>query len=324
MKSEPGRLKYQSADPRWSIFGINDFETYVEKFVLQGRFHNKVPEKIVDAYSIAEHVLAGAYFHYPLIDEALVKLLRFFELSVKMRCRQLGIDPGRKTLFTLIDIWAEAEHEKELKDVGHSIRWRRNFMLHPDGETLGGTGYLNQFKLMMSVWNAMFLPVEYFKESKRVAEYFQGILGSLNPGNMQLEINQSGYLIYQSRLVEVYKNNDEWTGLLAFYPIPPDIHEITQHQRFPSPIFAMARSLQKIDNAIHGINFSNEQFVLKPATNPDFLNIIGAWTMNINHPENGIILSMYNKFLNTEVYKEKLNCRYQFWGRDNQKQPVSL
>ncbi len=85
-------IPYHTPDHTWTIFsGVTDFESYAEKFVVKGRFQKDVPPEVVEGYTIAEHIMAHAYYHYPAMDEALVKLLRVLEMAVKMRCKALGI-----------------------------------------------------------------------------------------------------------------------------------------------------------------------------------------------------------------------------------------
>jgi hypothetical protein len=52
--------KWYEADERWSIFGVKNRAEYVQHYVLEGRFHDDVPEDLVKAYQTAEHLMAHA------------------------------------------------------------------------------------------------------------------------------------------------------------------------------------------------------------------------------------------------------------------------
>ncbi|MEQ1747395.1 MAG: hypothetical protein ABMA02_18335, partial [Saprospiraceae bacterium] len=81
-------MSYHTPDFIWEAFGAPDFESYTHVFVVEGRFHKDVPEAVRESYTVAEHIMAHAYYHYPMYEEGLVKLLRTLEMGVRMRCEQ--------------------------------------------------------------------------------------------------------------------------------------------------------------------------------------------------------------------------------------------
>ena len=120
-------MEYHVPDNRWQIFGMDNFANYVEKAVVKGQFHPSVPADIVEAYKMAEYMMAHAYYHYPLYHEALSKVLRIIEMAVKFRCQQIKInltqiakrkgkqEEGKRVLKHLMDDIAKAEPVKKLE-----------------------------------------------------------------------------------------------------------------------------------------------------------------------------------------------------------------
>ena len=67
--------EWYQPDDRWPALGIGSREDYVAAYVFAGRFHPGVPADVVQAYETVSHLMAQAWYHYPLYDEALAKLL---------------------------------------------------------------------------------------------------------------------------------------------------------------------------------------------------------------------------------------------------------
>lgn len=84
-------MTYFEPDKIWNNLGINSQEDYIDKYMVKGRFHSLVPEKIVYEYKIVERLLFYSYFCYPLIDEAFSKSTRIFEASVTLRLQKEGL-----------------------------------------------------------------------------------------------------------------------------------------------------------------------------------------------------------------------------------------
>ncbi len=63
------------ADPLWEIFGVQNKEGYIKDNVITVHFHAHVTAYVVKTYKTAEYLMAHAYFHWPLFDEALKTIL---------------------------------------------------------------------------------------------------------------------------------------------------------------------------------------------------------------------------------------------------------
>jgi len=98
-------MEFHEPDSRWAGFGCSSYEHYLDRYLIRGKFHNKVPNAVTDAYITIEYLMAHAYYFYPMYDEALSKLLRTMEMAVKLRCKEIGIDivVKRSVLILLIE-----------------------------------------------------------------------------------------------------------------------------------------------------------------------------------------------------------------------------
>lgn len=138
---------YYSPDPIWSSLQVKNKEDYVKKYVIKGNFHTGVHEDVIKSFKTVEYLMAHAYYHWEMYDQVLVKLLSIFEMSIKLRSKELK-NPlqfqtrnGRsqdKKLVQLIN---------ELKNFGypdylirnlHWLRTLRNIESHPDGHHFAG------------------------------------------------------------------------------------------------------------------------------------------------------------------------------------------
>lgn len=160
-------MSYLTPDPRWTIFsGVTDFESYLDRFVVKGSFHAQVPQDVIDGYIIAEHIMAQAWYHYPMMDEALVKVLRVLEMAVKMRCKKKGIELNYKdkkgsskpkTLCALVDELQKSELSKPNLSTLHRFRYLRNLLMHPKENLLFGVLALNTIRQVLIQINDLFL-----------------------------------------------------------------------------------------------------------------------------------------------------------------------
>ena len=155
-------------DPIWTALGITQRETYVQRHVFAGRFHAGVPADVVRAYGTAAHLMAQAWHHYPLYDEAIKKLLFTLEMAIKLRCQQVGIAlsvstaAGRQRairLQELIDQLAVAEPQKGvlLRERLHFARELRNSFAHPDHYSYGGVMLRHHVLPLLNILNFLFL-----------------------------------------------------------------------------------------------------------------------------------------------------------------------
>jgi hypothetical protein len=165
--------EYLAIDERWAIFSTDSLEEHIQKNVVRGIFYLNVPKDIVDDFKTIEYQQVYAYYHWPLMDEALSKGLRLLEMTIKLKAKELqiplrtsGLKPKDKSFNQLINEVCKGEPLIQLKETIHHLRNIRNFTTHKDSNSyLGGMGGLVKRNLMglVNLINDLFLNPEELK-----------------------------------------------------------------------------------------------------------------------------------------------------------------
>ena len=162
-------MEWYDPDDRWEVWGIKTKGEFVDKFVVPGKFHGRVPKDVVVAFDTVTHLMAYAYYHYSLLDVAMEKALLIMEMAVKLKAERLGIELKRKPSKrnevydkTLNEIIGEVCKYKEiafLKPEFDRARQWRNTKMHPKNHTISGPiGYPHRnAMLFVNVINKFFM-----------------------------------------------------------------------------------------------------------------------------------------------------------------------
>ncbi|WP_339880602.1 hypothetical protein [uncultured Algoriphagus sp.] len=165
--------EYLKIDDRWAIFSTNSMEEHIQKNVIQGVFDKAVPKDIIGDFKIIEYQQVYAYYHWPLMDEALSKGLRLLEMAIKLKAKELSISlktqdsrPRDKNFNQLINEVCKGEPLIQLKETIHFLRGLRNITTHKESDSyLGGTGGMVKRQLMrlVNLINDLFLNPDELK-----------------------------------------------------------------------------------------------------------------------------------------------------------------
>ncbi|MCR9015723.1 hypothetical protein [Aquiflexum gelatinilyticum] len=170
---------YLAVDDRWAIFGTNSIDEHIHKNVVKGVFDDTVPKEIIGDFKTIEYLQVYAYYHWPMMDEALSKGLRLLEMAIKLKAKELkiplqnsGEKPKDKNFNQLTNEVCAEEPLIQLKETIHHLRNIRNILTHTDSnDFVGGTGDIVKRNLMrlVNLINDLFLAPEVLK-SKLVLE----------------------------------------------------------------------------------------------------------------------------------------------------------
>lgn len=314
---------YYDPDDRWEIlYQIDSRQAYEDKFVVKGKFHNRVPDDVKMDFEIAERLMAYSYYCYPMYDEALKKLLGMTEMAVKLRCTQLDIsldykdkkgESKQRVLSQLIDLLLKRENDKPLHDVLTKARRIRNIFAHPDRHTfLGGMVYNSVIQVINTI-NFIFLDEQVFKESKN---YLNELLQSNDPfehGNFILEHNDYRYLAYCGRCLDVFKVKGEWIGLWVFYPVITNMKEQIEKNKYNIPIFTTLKDVEIKDSCLHGVDVASDKPVrFLTTTESKNLEKFVDFEQQLKECKN-IDIELYKHWINEEIGKKIVHHRYKYY-----------
>jgi hypothetical protein len=263
-------------DEIWRHFGIKTREEYVQRHVFDAPFHAGVPEDIVRAYGTAGQLMAQAWHHYPLYDEAVAKLLFIVEMAVKLRCAQVGIglfasvSAGRtraKPLQRLIEELAQLEPHKaqQFQHPLHHARGLRNYFAHPGHYSHAGVMLRHHVQPLVNLLNLLFveeatvLRATTYLSQLQQAEVFRAEL-------VGLAWKAQHIILSRAIPLQAHWVNDEWRVIWAFYPLIPNIFDVVSRHQLAAPILLAVTGLDTRGSVMVGKDVASATpLALEPA-----------------------------------------------------------
>lgn len=252
--------KWYEPDTTWTVFNVKNREDYIERYVVPSSFHSGVPEDVVKAYETAEHLMALAWYHYPMYDEALKKLLGILEMAVKLRCQELGIsldfvNKRSKTeaykLAVLIDKVCAIKVYKNLKYQLNKARNLRNHYAHPDAYSFAG-GIVKQAVVpLINVLNRIFLNPQIISTAQDILEQLKPHNRIFEQGLFVLEVGDKKYLVTKGVVNEVLPIEGECYSFWVFLPV---LEHKAEYEYAP-PILLMLSDIEVSDQVLTGKEF---------------------------------------------------------------------
>ena len=254
---------YYIPDNIWKIFGINTEEGFIDKFVIKGIFHSKVCEDISKSYKVVEHALALSYYHYPLYDLAIDKLLRIFEMAVNLRCADLGIEKYyfnkkkkkiTKTLNELIDELIRIGMIDDFRNILHNIRKIRNRSSHQENHTLIGTIAGQVIYPILNLINLIFIDKGTHIENQSQFETIKAKI--LIYRNALFKLVHEGQIIlaYDIDMHDCYKKENDWIYIFSFMPVVTDAEKRIKNHQPPNRIIQFIQNAYVDDLSIKGFD----------------------------------------------------------------------
>lgn len=278
-------MKWFEADTIWdSVYKITTKEHFVEQFVVESKFHNKVPKDCVAAFETVSYLIAHSYYHYNLLDVALNKMLLSIEMAVKLKAQeqhiQLKLPPNKqgkafdKKLVQVIEEVCKAAQIEFLIPDFERARNLRNTFMHLENHSVMGifAATKKNFVHFNNVINQLFLDpsetetlVSKRKEIKNDFENFKENFASklfvLNNAKQKVLINDIHYHKY-------FTFNQKQLLFLLVNPLILNVQEkITNHQ-FGPPYVLILKKFSFTKNKITGVDIEDNTIEIQPTTNP--------------------------------------------------------
>lgn len=231
-------LKFDTA---WELLGINSEEKYIERFIVKGKFHDDVPEEIKIGFQTVEHLMAHAFYHIELYNEAFNKCMRLFEVSLKFKCQQIGVsitnsNSREKSLNNLIHELCRKPNYNSLKNQYNWFRQLRNMEMHPSGGGYLGAffNHTSKFKLFVNIINHLFLEENKLSNLLRIQETVHNSINSFNKKFYTVLINDKKYLIKNIINHKIINCKNETALVIIVSPVLTDTYNyLSQYSSKP-------------------------------------------------------------------------------------------
>ncbi|TKD66536.1 hypothetical protein [Flavobacterium sp. ASW18X] len=276
-------MEWYQPDDRWEIWGINSKETFVEKFVVPGKFHDKVPKDVVDAFKTVTYLMAHAYFYYPIYDEAMSKALLIMEMAVKLKAKDLGISLKKpankkgvvydKKLFKIIEEVCEHPHLVFLKPEFDRAKKIRNRKMHPKSHSVyGALGFTNgNTMLFINIINKLFLEKNRLLHILNRQEELKKEIQRFRDGRYILTFNELKILVWKIYDIKYFKYQDKEFFYIYVGVVSQNIEQDIVQNRI-NPLVISLRELTISETGFKGLDVDG--CPVKLTKNIDLRNIL--------------------------------------------------
>lgn len=254
----------------WDIFGINSREEFVEKYVVEGKFHRNVPEDIPKSFVTVSYLLAHSYYHLPMFDEAFSKALLIMEMVIKLKAKQLNIPlkrpPNKKgvvldeKLWKIIDDICKNEELAFLKSDFNRARHIRNNKMHPDRHSFAGTMSFadSNVRLFVNIINLLFLDKIKLIKLHKENEKLEAELFPFQHGLHVLEFQDKRILIDGFFEFKYRKFNNNELLIIYISPLTTTVHEQYVEHKYPEPLVITFTKFKIDEDKIEGEDLENK------------------------------------------------------------------
>lgn len=265
MENYKNVMRYHQTDERWPAFGCTDFDKYLEHYLVKGTFHKAVPEDVVKSYETVEYLIAHAWYHYPMYDEAFNKLLRTFEMAIKQKCTQMSIplttanEKGKlldKKLFKLIKEICDRERGKKQGVFLDHLRDLRNRQMHSDRHSYVGGMSFGKIQLCINILNLLFAPENFMMKLEVLGARRQEEYQQFNNKAMGFSRDGKTELIHGLILGDTFANEEKEINLLLLEPVYHFTEEHRMKKLLPAPKVVELVNAQISNNSISGTDNS--------------------------------------------------------------------
>lgn len=257
--------RYHTPDRIWKIWKADSYEDFIENFMVAGKFHDKVPEKIKNDYKIVERLLCYSYYHYPLLDEAFSKATRVFESAIKLRLKELGIPEPKK----------HESLEKKIKSIEpftspsvlqkwNKAREVRNVFAHPEAGSLMGITVLRGFYQMVNILNTIFLDKEVIDTNELLVNNLKAEAQHLKEGLFKFHFHEKDFLVWS--IIPYYKTFEGDRSFWVFHPVLTNFPQTTDKLNFDLPFYVRLSNIKITKFGIEAIDLISGEKIIATKT----------------------------------------------------------
>jgi len=251
-------MEWYEPEDIWDIYGINNRDKFVERYVIEGKFHEGVPEDIPKSFVTVSYLLAHSYYHWPMFDEALSKALLIMEMAVKLKAKKLNIPTKKgKRDRRLVDVIRDVfsiEHLKYLKSDFDRARNLRNIKVHPDRHSFAGAMSFADVnsQLFVNVINMLFMNEEQLQKLHNDINILDNQLTPFKKGLHVLEFQGKKILIDGFFDFKYREFKDKKLLIMYINPLTTTVHEQFVEHKYPEPLVITFTLFKINDNGVEG------------------------------------------------------------------------
>jgi hypothetical protein len=276
-------MQWYEPEDIWDIYGISSREEFVDRYVVEGKFHNAVPEDIAKSFVTVSYLLAHSYYHWPMFDEAMSKLLLILEMTIKIKAKQLGISLEKKgknsrvykrRLVEIIDDVFKNEELKFLKPDFDRARNLRNAKMHPEKHSfMGAIGRAHDnAQLFVNVINLLFINKSKLKNITIKNDELREQLNEFKNNLFVLEYNNTKILIVNIHYLKYLDGISNRLLMLYIDPIFTNVHEVFVDKKYPEPLIVSLTDFNFEDEVLFGVDLKGEPVKIYKTDKPGNLN----------------------------------------------------
>ena len=285
-------MEWYEPDDRWEVWGIKSKEEFVDKFVVPGKFHGKVPADVVEAFKTVTYLMAHAYYYYPIYDEAMSKALLIMEMAIKLKAEELNIslklspnkkgDVYDKKLYKIIEEVCEYEHLKFLGPELNRARYMRNFKMHQRNYSIyGALGYTHRnVMFFVNIINTLFLKREELNCIKQKTNQINKWVDIFNEGLSVLEYAKGRIFVNTIYKFKYFKENQKELLLLFVQPVLIDVKSAVENYDHTPLVLGLNTFILEDDNLL-GSDIDGNPVKIYPSSKlenlVDYKNYMDDW-----------------------------------------------
>lgn len=311
--------EFHTPDTTWDLWKCDSFEEYLKQYLIRGNFHKGVPKDITDAFNTVEHLIAHAYYYYPMYDEALSKVLRTIEMAVRIKCKEHGIATERKNkkgnntpvpLGQLIDSLTKKEPEKDLNLSLDTFRYLRNSLMHPERNSFMGGMSIAAIIRSVNSLNELFAPTNFFSNRDTLLNSHSAQIEKWKNTPVEVQMDDYYFVAHNIEISDLFPLENRIDVCLYIQPIPelPD-YENKEHGYGRSLSWTVSNLEFGTDEIRATNNVDNKTIIISRTKNPEHIQLAKLYLEYLQK----FYIKPYGRsdhFVSHEKYKDIAYFRY--------------
>ena len=304
--------KFYKPDALWEVFNVNNKKEFYKEINLTPKFHEGVPEDIVNEFKTVEYLIVLSYHHVAFLDEAVTKSLVAIEMTIKLKAKQLEIPielkneknnkSSSKSLFKLTKEVLNRVGLSSLQAEFDRTRRMRNNKVHKDMHTFMGVigNPINNIRLIINLINQIFLEEPVIKNIIEKENKYKNQLLNFQNKPMVLEFERKRILIESIPIFKYIEYKNTKLLVLVIDPIINNVYENITKNPSRKLLILTLKDFIVNNNDIKGLDSQNNQVCVSFTNKEENMNVFNTFIVEkqkVDHTN----LFVYNDAINRDA-----------------------